>query len=546
MIPECTWPACQNLLPAATAGTLMPSEQARVTQHLATCAVCRQVAAEWRTVAALAQQADGAAARFERAGAQATFAAIQASIVTESPFEGEPNSMPTDHQNTEQHQPTQTASRTPQTTAGRRGRAGTSIIAFGAVALLIALAATIFALHGRPTSPATSGIKTTSSTTTAPGRPTPTPVQVPGPSANSYDPASIVSATNAWQIENGFDKNNQDLTTITHFDGQTWSLEYSATKAVLGGISMDSADDGWAVGLGNTVNVQNQQPPPATPLVLHYTHGQWTPVSGFPTGFAPEGVQMLSADDGWMFGEALNGSDLFHYTGGQWQVVPFAPHTAAAAFLAMQQPESALDNPNPNFPLIDQLHMVSDTEGWGLGLWHGANVIWHDHNGTWTADRPIPIGSYNGYVSIGVNAANDVWILMPYVPGSAAFGATAIQPRATLNLPRSAGPEKLLHFDGSQWQISQLPSGVSGDPIGGFVGSDGNWITAYDGSGNVAGLLHHAGDQWTLTTLPGTFPGISTLADQPDGTALAVALQNGVQGGAVILKYANGTWTQVG
>jgi hypothetical protein len=539
VILDCTWPICQDLLPAAIAGTLVPAEQARVTAHLASCAACRQAAAQWRQVAVLARQADGAAARFEGMGAAGTLATIQARIVAESPFEGEALSMDTkDSTTTGQH------TSSPQKASGRR-RTGASVAAISAV-VLVALAATIFALHGRPTSasPGTSSKTTTSQTqtTSQTNRPTPTPIPLP-PYPQTQDPASIVSATNVWQVASGINKDGQDEAFINHFDGQTWHQEFSANITILLGISMDSADDGWAVGSGNVSNSPN--PTVTTPLVLHYTHGQWVQVNTIASGFDPQGVQMLNADDGWMFGDTTSGSGLYHFTGSQWNAVPFAPHTSATALTAMPQPESALDNPNPNLPIITQLHMVSDTEGWGLGLWHGAEVIWHDHNGTWTAELPVTVGSNAGYVSIGVNAANDVWVLGAYAPGNAAFGMPANQPSTTLHQPQSAGPEELHHFDGSRWQTIQLPSGVNNYPIGNFVG-DGNWILVYGGSGTVLGLLHHTGGQWSLTTLPGTFTAVTDLAQQADGSALAVALQSGVPGGAVILRYANGAWTQIG
>jgi hypothetical protein len=549
---DCTWPNCQELLPAAIAGTLAPAEQARVTEHLATCAVCRRMAAEWQQVATLARQADVAATRFAHAGASATWAAIQASLVAESPFEGEALHMDTNDSTTTGQQTS--SSRTMAGTDGRRRRTGASVVAFGAVVALIALAATLFALHGRPApaTPSTHGSSTTRSTSVTTSA---TATATPQPTFNVDSSfGSIVSATAAWDVEIGTQDGQTFPSTseITHFDGNSWQTSLYMEHTFIQGISMDSATDGWVV--GNYAIPTGGFPQDGKVLLLHYTGGHWTKVqaSNFPAFSSPQSVQMFSADDGWMVDWTPQGYTFFRFTAGQWQNVPFAPQNYASALTVMQQPASPHDNPNPNIPQINRLQMFSDTEGWGQGLWHNAEVIWRDHNGTWTAELPQSITSGGlGYSSLAANSANDVWILAAEgVPPSHA--ATSLsEPYSSYTQPRSLGngSYELLHFDGSQWQTVQLPNNVATAPLDGFAG-DANWlsVSALLNNGNppLAGLYHRSGSQWALTTLPGTYQQIASLVDEPDGTALAIAEQASSPNAPSLLRYANGAWTLIG
>ncbi len=195
---------------------------------------------------------------------------------------------------------------------------------------------------------------------------------------------SMISPTEGWasgmlqRLNTTADPISESLSTvILHYVSGQWTLQDIIPDAQINSISMTSVTDGWAA--GNTLlqkgtgKSATYQP---TTLLLHYTQGQWVQAADtIASPFCcPSQIVMLSASNGWILATSDN---LLHYTGSHWSVVslPTSGDTAGR--------------------LISALAMVSDNEGWAVGVQKNLKaqtaqdsafnlVILHYLNGTWS------------------------------------------------------------------------------------------------------------------------------------------------------------------
>jgi len=260
------------------------------------------------------------------------------------------------------------------------------------------------------------------------------------------------------------------------------------------GISMVSADEGWAVGY--TVNDRDAT---TRPLMLHYTHGRWMQVA-LPASLDPHtsltSVAMVSADEGWAVGTvpppAAGGpikGVLLHYSGGQWRVVS----NALAGDLV-------------------RVRMRTATDGWilGLGNGNGQSVLLHYNGETWMPVNTPELAGL-GFSDIAPLAAHDVWL--------------AARDRSEASV--------LLHYDGRTWSRVPLPLGNAALSSLAMLSSSEGWaVGGYCGCGSASGTPVLVG--------PGT-PTPSPLSPPTPG------LPGSYTGprGALILHYHNGVWSEV-
>jgi photosystem II stability/assembly factor-like uncharacterized protein len=112
--------------------------------------------------------------------------------------------------------------------------------------------------------------------------------------------------------------------------GGVYACTTCQTPPSLAGVSMVSANQGWAVG--------SQE---GTGIMVHYQGGQWSPVQ-IPGGTEPlSSVDMLSASEGWAVGER---GTILHYSFGLWG-----------------------QEPNLTSSDLSSVSMVSADEGWAVG-----------------------------------------------------------------------------------------------------------------------------------------------------------------------------------
>ena len=533
MNSEYTCTQCRESLPGYVAGTLDPAKRLSVAAHLATCEACQREHAQWRTLADLARQTDAQTPKENAQSARGTWAAIEASILSESPFTTGALFMDFDQQSTHTSlvTPPLAASPPSQRSPARRRF---SVAAMTAALLLVAFAAAIFALHPRQESVAPGNGRKPLSTPTA------TAVPAVGLADVTYGDAAVLSPADAWAIGNGTQQGGAVYTgAISHFDGHQWIIGTNAVfpNTTLSGIAMDAADDGWAVG-AQGINIGARKP-----LLLHYTQGHWIPQTL--TNYADavlEQVQMFGPDDGWATGKDIaNGPIFLHYHQGVWTPTTFAPTTTAAT-TAYYTPQSILP-PGVSPVSIQQAQFLSDTEGWAWGQDNTDNVLWRYHNGQWQTVFHIAASSAANFFGIGANSATDVWILGSYALGNtfAVSGAAFVSEA----FHSSGGAPVLFHFDGHAW--ARIPIDISaGAPF--LAGA--TWL-ASGGSVNqrqqVTGLLLNQSGHWRVTTFTQPVTHVLSAMNAPDGSTLVVAAigsENGPQT-LQLLRYANGAWSSL-
>ena len=513
MKDEDTCAQCHDLLPGYVAGTLAHDDIAVIERHLAHCAACRGELAQWRQLADLAHEIDAITA-------STTWATIQAHLApdrvarprwhqtfrlpapTEFPFASGERFMEFDNRQSDSDLIT---SRITPSRLERRPRRRTGIMASVAAILLIVLGATVFALrpHRGAATPGTN-VHITPSPTSAPA------LLLPGGLASD-----ILSPDDIWATGLNMPGTNAQgfNSQIIHFDGSHLQAVATYTGTELKGISMVSATDGWVVGV-----IGPEDSSTAKPLVLHYTGGHWVTVTLPNPAFLPYDVKMFSANDGWFFGHEGNKEAAFHYVNGAWNAATV------------------------NLPILNQIQMLSDTEGWATSdsqNQHGT-TLWRYHDGQWsdfyTTSSPVP--------SFGANSPTDVWLVVLKADVSDLALAGSGKGYAA-SRPASGGLKELLHYDGSGWTTVQLPSVVGINPPQFF--GEGQWI----GVDNIATALHFQNGQWSPTTLPiGNQDFVVNIVPQTDGGALALTQGDSVANGAIVnsfhvLRYSNGAWAVI-
>ena len=287
----------------------------------------------------------------------------------------------------------------------------------------------------------------------------------------------------------------------------------------LAGVSMVSANEGWAVG--------RQE---GTGIMVHYQGGQWSPVQS-PGGTEPlSSVDMLSASEGWAVGEQ---GTILHYSFGLWG-----------------------QEPNPTSSDLSSVSMVSTDEGWAVGpgamLHYTKSPQYMD--GTWTPAQPIP-----NLVSVAMDSASDGWAVggevIAHYHGGAWTTVTPSFPLTGIMLSSvvmaspsegwaignpesptdSGGPPVILHYQNGQWQLAATPL-TAHDTLTAIALASPEEGWAMGTEGNASVILHytrHNGWVRVTTPLTITFHGVS-MVSPTEGWAVGE--------GNTFVHYEDGAW----
>jgi hypothetical protein len=121
--------------------------------------------------------------------------------------------------------------------------------------------------------------------------------QFPAPSSSGMGGVSMVSETDGWAVGNGG--------MAIRFNGTDWQKQTVPVTKALKTVDMIASDDGWIVGASGTV--------------MHWDGTSWTLVTT-PAGTTQvNGVFALASDDVWAVG---NSGLIMHYDGSVWSLVP--------------------------------------------------------------------------------------------------------------------------------------------------------------------------------------------------------------------------------
>jgi hypothetical protein len=204
--------------------------------------------------------------------------------------------------------------------------------------------------------------------------------------AGPIEGIAMVSPDEGWAVDaSSADGQAQFL----RYDQNVWTVAQQVPdNASLQSIQMVSPEEGWAAGQGQAV--------------WHYSGGTWQRIAlNDPQSATLQYVSMLSADDGWGIGiqplptqksdqSPRQGGAIWHYSGGQWQVVQrMLPAT-------------------PGLPLVlSAIQAVASGDVW-VSQRQGAPrpLFLHLVNGTLqTISAPIR----DGIISIAMTSANEGW-----------------------------------------------------------------------------------------------------------------------------------------
>jgi len=178
---------------------------------------------------------------------------------------------------------------------------------------------------------------------------------------------SMDAANDGWAVG--------DAGELLHYFGRTWTSENSPTQSSLSAVIALSANNVWAVGFGG--------------VILHYNGTSWDNIHS-PTSANLLGVSMISPDDGWIVGER---GTLLHYQNQAWQ-----------------------QTTSPTSESLDSITMLSSEESWAVGA---NETILHERAGIWyTVGTPGAFGiinpngstTLNTFHTISMTSVNSGWI----------------------------------------------------------------------------------------------------------------------------------------
>lgn len=316
---------------------------------------------------------------------------------------------------------------------------------------------------------------------------------------------------------------------------------------MLDGISMDSANDGWAVGTVN--NAPNGMGGAKNALLAHYDGHNWTTSpdsANFKQGMLIS-VSMVSADDGWAAGTTDSTPArglLLHYTGGHWHEVDIS----STGFLGG-----------------GTLRMVSTNEGWlytpignKMSAGHKTLVI-HYQNGTWQLFSTLP-----GWVLVSMLSASDGWAvdqmshaILRYQNGAWAKVATVagkplimtmVSPTEGWIAGSIADGQGLfaMRYDGHSWSQMALPAEAHAEVVEMAAAAPGDiWIlgrTNTMSSAMKTAAWHYSNGQWSRADLnvATVYPTDASMASPTSGWVVG-----NYGNSAALLRYDQGIWTAV-
>lgn len=290
--------------------------------------------------------------------------------------------------------------------------------------------------------------------------------------------------------------------TILHYIDNAWSVARvnEQLKLPLLSVSLDSPQDGWAVGWAGTL--------------VHYNGKEWS-TSPNPANVKQNllGVTMLSSTNGWAVGYS---GTILHYDGKQWVQAPSLT-TLDLHSVAFPSPEEgwavgvggtilhyrngtwSLVSPSPTSNTLNSVSMLSTSEGWAVGK---QGTILHYRDGIWESVHPASYyqnpSLYQAvdFSGVAMNSIRSGWLA-----GGQHFltyhSEAWIEPDNSANLLNELNPGIRLN-DLSLSAITMSPTG-EGWAVGN-IESD-----SYRKDGYASVILHYQAGRWNVSFL--TIPG---------------------------------------
>jgi hypothetical protein len=287
-------------------------------------------------------------------------------------------------------------------------------------------------------------------------------------------------------------------------------------NARLSNLAMISPDEGWLA--GSTYDPPASGPVIPKSLILHYSHCQWTQEPITLPGVGLGIISVVSASNVWVEGykesfqkdsqgeyEVLTTLAL-HYTGRQWQEVPF-PITVSSD------------------QVVADFTMISSTEGWIL--------VEQRHSITWGPPYQLYHGVNGVWSRVSTPGYQNLWPVNPFAPGA----AWLIGEDTATGLPRL-----LLYHNGMLTPMYTLPPNallyVNADIQIEMDNPQSAWVSALM-------LNAHGQTGWLLLNCSLSSCSQSSLANDPRiQTSDTVEVFSADAGWAFLRKNQQGAYTQ--
>ena len=314
------------------------------------------------------------------------------------------------------------------------------------------------------------------------------------PTTNELIDVAIVSATDVWAAGTGG--------TILHYTGgatNNWQAVSSGTTEILVTLSIPTANAGWSGGLDSAL--------------LEYNGSNWVTRNQEvkPEALTSDillGVDVLSNGNVWATGGDLdNDSIILKREGGNWQI----------------------DTTNPATKTLNDIDLISDTEGWAVGGNFDGNggVILKRSGGAWQIDATNP--TTRTLTGVDIVTASEVW----------ASGGDFKNRQGGTNLAA------IIQYNGANWQANTVPvdAGVLYDldmfnASTGFAVGEKNTILKYNGAGGwTKETLNTSGATYALAAVQ--------MVSASEAWAVGVSENSGSSDTGLILHYQGGAWTPV-
>jgi anti-sigma factor RsiW len=539
---DITCAECAECLPEYVAGLSGTSERERIERHVRTCDLCHAELAMWRAIGEAVEQDVARIPPDTRAPAgwaglvtQLPARHTQPYAPSTAPASGDQQVRRDRLQTIEldddsARHPGQSLQPLPANRSARRWMAPIGVVA---ALLIVALGATLFAaLASRRSTPGHGGV--------GPGQANAQPGP-PLPDGVTMTYVTLAAPGAYWATGFVTDKvtGRQDTGVILRFTDGKWTQVGDALPfGHLDGLDMVSATEGWAWGGDRSGDA----------VFLRISGGAWRriTVAGVNPQATPQFIRMSSANDGWLAMQnpkTANGdttpSSLFHYSDGVWNPV----QSSLYAFW--------------------DLAAVGPGEAWMVGGDAVENVtIVHVKSGQMVIALRLPNSDNTGLDHLRAFAPNNVWATgVRYAPAQG-------------TVPKN--PEKwtpaLYHYDGASWEPvapsdMRTPAGVQQIqiiPYGDMWATRSVTVSVFPGrheptENRVQALYQLDRGVWSEVPLPySDLVGLMILSDASTTSDIwavgsysvwTTTLDGStVSGGTypVLLHYLNGAWTDYG
>lgn len=277
----------------------------------------------------------------------------------------------------------------------------------------------------------------------------------------------------------------------------TGSVPHPGQSSFLQGVAAVAPHDAWAVGTFCSSHCTSVT---ATDhyMIIHWNGSSWSLTVRGPSG-GLGGISAVSARDLWAVGSTPTGPLFLHWNGKIWS------HGKSAAF--------------PPAAGVGAVDALSASDAWAVGSAYSAKIgayvtLAARWNGSkWSPVATPPVARKGGQAGLNTVSGTDgknVWA----AGNSCSAGCKSFR-------------GLIMHWNGSKWQQTSLPAGVSDIFTVKALSQKDAWalgqsVSAQNAAATV--MLRWNGSRWLKVNIPQDFPETMTFVSPSDGWAIGLAV----------------------